>query len=251
MNEMKILLVDDDNDLRRAVHKILQQKSYRVIEAINGQEALQHYREADFVILDIMIPELDGFEVCKEIRKESSVPIILLTARGDIIDKKIGFSFGADDYLVKPFCMDELLLRIEAVSRRLSTRDEEKDYPGKEKISAGELLLDKRGRQTIIRGSEVRLTATEFDLLWLMASSPGRVFTRKQLFDSLWGEDSAEEPKSITVLIKRIREKIETDSAHPEYVLTVWGVGYKFAEMDSSDMPEKCEEKAHHQFITR
>jgi DNA-binding response OmpR family regulator len=230
MKDIKVLLVDDDDDLRRAVDIILRQKNYKVVQAANGTEALEHYRDVDLIILDVMIPEIDGFEVCRRIREESSVPIILLTAKGDIIDKRIGFTLGADDYLVKPFSMDELLLRIEAILRRAELRSEKKESLGKERIEAGELTLDYRGRKAVVRGQEVYLTATEFDLLWVMAESSGRVFTRKQLFDSVWGETNAEEPRTITVLIRRIREKVEIDSAHPEYVLTVWGVGYKFVE---------------------
>ncbi len=233
MKDILILLVDDDDDLRRAIKAILNSNNYQVIQAATGSEALKHYQEVDLVILDVMLPEIDGFELCQKIRQKSAVPIILLTAKGDIVDKKIGFSFGADDYLVKPFNMDELLLRINALIRRSIISKSEDDLSStsdKERIVAGELQLDHLGRKTIVRGAEVYLTATEFDLLWTLANSPGRVFTRKQLFDSVWGENGEEVPRTITVLIRRIREKIEPDPAHPVYVLTVWGVGYKFAE---------------------
>jgi DNA-binding response OmpR family regulator len=230
--QLKVMLVDDEDSIRKIVEHLVLKEGYDFCYATDGEKALQMFaREIpDLIILDVMLPEIDGFEVCRRIRQESGVPIILLSAKGDIVDKSVGFNMGADDYMTKPFSPIELSLRIKALFRRAtlekvtdSTQQEVKNC-----ITIKDLKINNKSFEVFIRGKKVDLTSKEFELLSFMASNPGQVFTRKQLFDNLWGEKYLGDSGTITVFIRRIREKIELDPAHPEYVLTVWGVGYKF-----------------------
>lgn len=228
----KIMLVDDEDSIRRVVEQILIRDGYQFCYAANGQEALEMFKQEkpSLIILDVMLPEIDGFELCRLIRLENSVPIIMLSAKGDIVDKSIGFNSGADDYVSKPFSPIELSLRIKALLRR--TNPESKYSQDKkwnsEIIRVQGLEINCKSYEVIAHGKKVDLTPREFELLCFLATSPGQVFTREQLFNTLWGEDYVGDTGTITVFMRKIREKIELNPARPEYIVTVWGVGYKF-----------------------
>ncbi|MGI6450522.1 MAG: response regulator transcription factor [Desulfitobacteriia bacterium] len=224
----KIMLVDDEDSIRKVVEQIIKKDGYGFCYAANGEEVLDmfHQEKPQLIILDVMLPGIDGFELCRLIRQESSVPIIMLSAKGDIVDKSVGFNMGADDYIPKPFSPIELSLRIKALIRRAETPSKNKKFPGT--INTRGLEINCRRHEVRVRGKKIELTPKEFELLSFLANNPGQVFTRKQLFDTLWGEDCFQDTGTITVFIRKIREKIEFDPARPEYILTVWGVGYKF-----------------------
>lgn len=227
----RVLLVDDEESIRKVVEQIILKDGYEFCYAADGEKALKMFRQdnPDLIILDVMLPEIDGFELCQRIRAESSVPIIMLSAKGDIVDKSIGFNMGADDYISKPFSPIELSLRIKALSRRILPdlkADKCKKKSGN--ISTKNLFIDCKSHEVFSYGKRVNLTPKEFELLCFLASYPGQVFTREQLFDTLWGEDYIGDTGTITVFMRKIREKIELNPARPEYIITVWGVGYKF-----------------------
>ncbi len=227
----KVMLVDDEDSIRKIVEHLIQKEGYDFCYAADGEKALQMFtrENPDLIILDVMLPEIDGFEVCRRIRQDSAVPIILLSAKGDIVDKSVGFNMGADDYMTKPFSPVELALRIKAMFRRAAFKKEaENSQENKVCITIKNLEINNKSFEVNVRGKKVDLTSKEFELLSFMANHPGQVFTRKQLFDNLWGEKYLGDSGTITVFIRKIREKIELDPAHPEYILTVWGVGYKF-----------------------
>jgi DNA-binding response OmpR family regulator len=233
----KIMLVDDEDSIRKVVEQILLKDNYEFCYAADGEKALEIFRKEkpQLIILDVMLPGIDGFELCRLIRQESSVPIIMLSAKGDIVDKSIGFNMGADDYISKPFSPIELSLRIKALIRRVNIRGN----TGKGRSFAGNihfpgLKINCRSHEVTAQGKKVELTPKEFELLCFLASHPGQVFTRQQLFDILWGEDCIKDTGTITVFIRKIREKIELDPARPEYILTVWGIGYKFRSEENS-----------------
>lgn len=230
------MLVDDDDNVRKVVELLMQKEGYGFCYAANGEQALKMFAQEnpDIIILDVMLPEIDGFEVCRKIREKSTVPIILLSAKGDIVDKSVGFNMGADDYITKPFSPVELALRIKAIFRRAAMREEMENSQDKDIIKVKDLVINGKGFEVTVRGKKAELTPKEFELLWFMAKHPGQVFTREQLFDNLWEEDEKfiEHTSTITVLIRKIREKIEEDPSRPEYILTVWGVGYKFCNLD-------------------
>jgi DNA-binding response OmpR family regulator len=182
----------------------------------------------DLILLDLMLPEIDGFEVCRRIRKHSNVPIIMLTARGDDIDKVLGLELGADDYMTKPFNPRELVARVKAILRR--SRSQALDPSGMRVIRLQDLEIDLFQHKVRVRDKEVDLTSKEFALLSLMASNPGRVFTREKLLEHVWGYDYYGDPRTVDVHIRHLREKIEPDPASPQLILTVWGAGYKFRE---------------------
>ncbi|HYN87912.1 MAG TPA: response regulator transcription factor [Ardenticatenaceae bacterium] len=229
MNSPLILVVDDEPSIREVVALYLNRAGYRVSTAADGVEAvtLAAGQPVDLVILDLMLPKIEGLEVFRRLRAVGNVPIIMLTARSSETDRIVGLELGADDYVVKPFSPRELVARVGAVLRRTNT-----DTPavnGRTKpIESGELRVDPSARTVTVRGDAVSLTATEFDLLWFFASHPGQVFTRDQLLDNVWGYDFFGDASTVTVHVRRLREKIERDPAHPQCILTVWGVGYKF-----------------------
>ncbi|MCL1847333.1 MAG: response regulator transcription factor [Coriobacteriia bacterium] len=226
---MKILLADDDEGMRTLVEHIVLDDGHEFLVAKDGNQAIEVYEKEhpDLLILDVMMPGLNGFEVTECLRaRKSSVPIILLTAKGDIVDKSIGFKAGADDYLVKPFIPKELQLRIDALLRR-GQKARTNGYIAT-KIQFQELEIDTRRRRVEVRGHQVELTPKEFHILHMLASSPGEVFTREQLVKDIWGPDYVGEINNITVLIHRLREKIEEDPGNPNYIQTVWHVGYRF-----------------------
>jgi len=223
----EILLVDDEKSLVRGLQKSLEQENYVVWPAYEGREAweLFMHKPFDLIILDLMLPGIDGLTLCHRMREKSDVPIIMLTAKGDDVDKIVGLEMGADDYLAKPFNTRELLARIKAVLRRFSKREQ----TGRGKLVWGELTVDLLNHRVYLNQQNVDLTSKEFDLLALMAKSPGRIFTREQLLRQVWGHDYIGEDRTVDVHVRRLREKIEVKPDRPCYVLTKWGVGYYFA----------------------
>jgi len=229
MTGRKILVVDDEARLVDVIRAYLERDGYKVAAAYNGREALLQARRErpDLVLLDLMLPEIDGLEVCRTLRKESNVPIIMLTARTEETDKLIGLELGADDYVPKPFSPREVVARVRAVLRRTqATRETEEG----EVISVGDLVID-RGRHEVRRKDQpVDLTPTEFALLWALAANRGRVLSRLQLMDKALGETYEGYERTIDAHIKNLRRKLEANPARPRYVQTVFGVGYKLSE---------------------
>lgn len=226
--EKKILLVDDEKTLVKALKFTLEKEGFHVDVAYNGKDALKqvHECEPDIVILDLMLPELDGFEVCRAIRKKLEVPIIMLTARGDDIDKVLGLELGADDYLTKPFNPRELVARIKAIFRRVDSREENQ----KKIINADKLQIDLLQRRVRHRDREIEVTTKEFSLLSFLAINAGKVFSREQLLEKVWGYNYVGDARTVDVHIRHLREKIEKDPGNPELIVTVWGTGYKFRD---------------------
>jgi DNA-binding response OmpR family regulator len=224
----KILVVDDEPQIVRVLKGYLEAAGFQVITAYDGIEALAAFRHTapDLVVLDLMLPAVDGLDVARAIRRESDVPLIMLTARVDEADRLIGLELGADDYVTKPFSPREVVARVRAVLRRAGGGPE----PASRVLSAGDVILDLDKRQASVAGRSVELTPTEFDLLAALVESPGRVFSRMQLLDKL--QDYAYEgyERTIDAHVKNLRQKIEPDPKRPRYVLTVYGLGYKFAE---------------------
>jgi DNA-binding response OmpR family regulator len=226
----RILLVDDEQSVQTLLTYPLRKEGYEVIAASTGQEALDRFREGDFdlVVLDVMLPEVDGFDVCRQLRAKSSVPIIMLTAKAEELDKVLGLELGADDYITKPFSMREFRSRVKAVLRRAElTRNG--DAP-EEPLVDGELTVDFAKRLVDLRGEPVRLTYVEFEILSTLARSPGRVYSRSMLLERLWGDSAYRDPRTIDVHIRHLREKLELDPAAPELIFTVRGVGYHFRD---------------------
>ena len=223
----RILVVDDEKVMVKGIRFNLETEGYEVDVGYNGREAVDKARATDYdlIILDLMMPELDGLEACMEIRAFSTVPIIMLTARSQDNDKLLGFEYGADDYITKPFNILEVKARVKALLRRASTvRKQEEDN----RLSGGGLTIDTASRRTWKEGQAVELTAREFDLLELLMKNPGRVYSREQLLDLVWGYEYTGEYRTVDVHIRRIREKVEADPANPELLRTKWGVGYYF-----------------------
>ena len=228
----RILLVDDEQSVQTLLSYPLRKDGYEVVTAIDGREALDRFAEQrfDLVVLDIMLPKLDGIEVCRRMRSRSRVPIIMLTAKDDEIDKVLGLEMGADDYITKPFSVREFRSRVRAALRRaemLAGR-----IGGDEPIVAGSLKIDFERRIVVARRKQVRLTYVEFEVLAALARSPGRVFTREMLLEQVWGDSAYRDPRTIDVHIRHLREKIERNPRAPEYLFTVRGVGYRFRDKD-------------------
>ena len=226
----RILLVDDEDAVQKLLGYPLRKDGYDVVSAGTGNEALERFRDGEFdlVVLDVMLPHLDGFEVCKQLRARSAVPIIMLTAKTEEFDKVLGLELGADDYITKPFSMREFRSRVKAVLRRADlARDGER---GEEPILDRELLVDLAKRNVEVRGEAVKLTYVEFEILAILARSPGRVFSRAMLLERLWGDAAYRDPRTIDVHIRHLREKIERDPKEPELIFTVRGVGYHFRD---------------------
>ena len=228
----RILLVDDEQAVQTLLTYPLRKEGYEVVPAVDGQEALDRFSEQrfDLVVLDIMLPRLDGIEVCRRLRTRSQVPIIMLTAKGDEIDKVVGLEMGADDYITKPFSVREFRSRVKAALRRGSMAG--RGAAEEEPILAGELEIDFERRSTKLRGEPVRLTYVEFEILAVLAGSPGRVFSRGSLLEHVWGDSTYRDPRTIDVHIRHLREKLERDPKEPEYLFTVRGVGYRFRDTD-------------------
>ena len=225
----RILLVDDEQSIQTLLSYPLRKDGYHVTSAQDGREALQRFEEArfDLVILDLMLPKLDGVEVCRELRSRSQVPIIMLTAKGSETDKVAGREGGADDYITKPFSMREFRSRVKAALRR-SRMGGEPD--GEETIDHGELKIDFGRRMVTLRDEEVKVTYVEFEILGALARSPGRVLSRETLLEHVWGDSEYRDPRTVDVHIRHLREKLESDPKDPEFLFTVRGVGYRFRE---------------------
>jgi DNA-binding response OmpR family regulator len=227
----RILLVDDEQSIQTLLSYPLRKDGYEVVQATNGREALDRFAEQpfDLVVLDVMLPQLDGLEVCRRLRARSAVPIIMLTAKAEEIDKVVGLELGADDYITKPFSMREFRSRIKAALRRADMRpapEQEAEPP----LEIGDLVVDFDKRAVEVRGDDVSLTFVEFEILGALARNPGRVFTRDQLLARIWGDAAYRDPRTIDVHIRHLREKLERDAKSPEYIFTVRGVGYRFRD---------------------
>ena len=226
----RILLVDDEQSIQTLLSYPLRKDGYEVVQASDGREALARFGEStfDLVVLDVMMPRLDGLEVCRRLRSRSSVPIIMLTAKAEEIDKVLGLELGADDYITKPFSLREFRSRVRAVLRRA---ERHRNGDGTEEpLEEGELRIDFAKRAVEVRGEPVRLTYVEFEILATLARAPGRVFSRTMLLERLWGDSAYRDPRTIDVHIRHLREKIERDAKEPEFLFTVRGVGYHFRD---------------------
>lgn len=230
MNRQKtILIIEDEKDISRILRDYLTKNKYEAAIAGNGKDGLHMIEllQPDYIILDIMLPDMDGIDLCREIRGKSNVPILILSARGSDTDKVLGLGFGADDYMTKPFSLTELLARINAHFRRYESMVVVQQDP--DSLSLGKLVIDKKAYKVTVDGKEVALSAKEFELLYYLASHKNQVFSKTQLLDAIWGYASYGDENSVTVYIRRLREKIEADPSNPAYLKTVWGVGYKFS----------------------
>jgi DNA-binding response OmpR family regulator len=225
----RILLVDDEQSIQTLLSYPLRKDGYHVTSAQDGREALQRFEEGrfDLVILDLMLPKLDGVEVCRELRSRSQVPIIMLTAKGSETDKVAGLEVGADDYITKPFSMREFRSRVKAALRRSRMAGKPAE---EEAIDHGELKIDFERRMVTLREEEVRVTYVEFEILGALARSPGRVLSRETLLEHVWGDSEYRDPRTVDVHIRHLREKLESDPKEPEFLFTVRGVGYRFKE---------------------
>ncbi|MCF6464670.1 response regulator transcription factor [Clostridium sp. Cult2] len=220
---MNVLVVDDEKLIVKGLKHSLEQQGYNVFTAYNGSETLRIIEEEkiDFIILDLMLPDIDGMMLCKKIRENHDMPILMLTAKDGDYDKILGFEFGADDYMTKPFNVLELLARIKAITRRFNARKETMV------ISLENLTINYYERRVYVEDEEIKLTQKEFEMLYLLAKNPGRVYTREEIFHYIWEEEPFD-VRTIDVHIKNIREKIEYDIKNPKYIMTKWGVGYYF-----------------------
>jgi DNA-binding response OmpR family regulator len=220
-----VLVVDDEPTIREIVVGYLQRDGFRTLEAADGHRAreLLETEPPDLVVLDVMLPGPDGLELCRWIRSHSRLPIIMLTARGEESDRIVGLELGADDYVTKPFSPRELTARVRTVLRRSEPADADA-----KRLSFDGLALDASTRQVTLKGEPVRLTAKEFDLLWFLASHPQRVFSRDDIMRRIWGYSAALDTGTLTVHVRRLREKLEDDPSHPSRLETVWGIGYRF-----------------------
>jgi two-component system response regulator ResD len=228
----KVLVVDDEDSVRELIELYLKKEGFEVIHAREGREALRLNGEhhPDLIVLDLMLPGLDGWEVCRQIRSSHQVPIIMLTARTEEVDRIVGLELGADDYVVKPFSPRELVARVKAVLRRGTSAAEEA-----ETLTFLGLRIDRVQHRVEVNGEEVHLTPTEFRLLWCLASRPGRVFSRAELLDRIWGYDSESDARTVDVHIKRLRQKTQAAESQSFTISTVWGLGYKFETQPPTD----------------
>ncbi len=229
MLQKKILVVDDEIEICELIRDYLKREGFDVILAYDGERGLEYYRQHKplLMILDVMLPKLDGMEVCRIVRAESSIPIIMLSAKKSDVDKILGLGLGADDYISKPFSTRELVARVKANIRRytmLSANNDSNDHL----LKYNNLEIDKKGYNVYVDGEKVDLAAKEFEVLLLLALHPHQVFTREQIFERIWGYNEFGDISTITVHIRKIREKIEQNPSSPNYIKTVWGVGYKF-----------------------
>ena len=224
----RVLVVDDEKLIVKWIKYSLEQDDMQVDCAYDGEEAVNLARntEYDIVLLDIMLPKLTGLEVCQQIREFSNMPIIMLTAKGDDMDKILGLEYGADDYITKPFNILEVKARIKAIIRRNGKKEEEPEQV--RRITTGDLSLDCDSRQVYIAGREINLTAKEFDVLELLVFNPSKVYSREVLLKTIWGSDYPGDVRTVDVHIRRLREKIESNPGEPKYIHTKWGVGYYF-----------------------
>lgn len=224
----KVLVVDDEKLIVKGIRFSLEQDGMEVDCAYDGQEALDlaEKNNYDMVLLDVMLPKVDGFEVCRRIRDFSDTPIIMLTAKGDDMDKILGLEYGADDYITKPFNILEVKARIKAIMRRSSGSDKKGDLDIT--IESGDIRIDKNSRRLYVKNNEINLTSREFDMLLILVTNPDKVFSRETLLEALWGADYPGDARTVDVHIRRLREKMEENPGEPRYIQTKWGVGYFF-----------------------
>ena len=228
----KVLVVDDEKLIVKGIRFSLEQDGIEVDCAYDGEEALEaaKKKEYDVVLLDVMLPKLSGFDVCQQIREFSSMPVIMLTAKGDDMDKILGLEYGADDYITKPFNILEVKARIKAIMRRSSKNNASSEE--NKTVTFGDMKIDCENRRVYIAGKEVNLTAKEFDLLELLVFNPNKVYSRENLLNIVWGYDYPGDVRTVDVHIRRLREKIESNPSEPKYIHTKWGVGYFFQDQD-------------------
>lgn len=227
--DQKILVVDDEKSIVKGIKFGLVQDGYEVDVAYDGQEALDKAKVGDFdlIVLDVMLPKIDGLSVCQQIREFSNVPVIMLTAKGDDMDKILGLEYGADDYMTKPFNILELKARIKAIMRRTkaASKNPEDEY---QVLTSGEIRLEVESRRVFVSETEVNLTAKEFDLLELFLHHPNKVYSRENLLNVVWGYDYPGDVRTVDVHVRRLREKVEPNPSEPAYIHTKWGVGYYY-----------------------
>jgi DNA-binding response OmpR family regulator len=231
----RILLVDDEQSIQTLLSYPLRKEGYDVVQSTDGRQALDRFEEQpfDLVVLDLMLPKVDGLEVCRLLRSRSAVPIIMLTAKSEEIDKVVGLELGADDYITKPFSLREFSSRIKAALRRAEMSRAAELSLDEPPLAVRDLRIDFGKRSVRVRGSEAELTFVEFEILSALARAPGRVFTRDMLLAQVWGDSAYRDPRTIDVHIRHLREKIERDAKDPEYLFTVRGVGYRFRDTES------------------
>ena len=227
MGKKKILVVDDEKLIVKGIRFSLEQDDMEVDCAYDGEEALEYAKkcEYDLVLLDVMLPKMDGFQVCQQIREFSDMPVVMLTAKSEDMDKILGLEYGADDYITKPFNILEVKARIKAIMRRTAKKE---DTRANTVIVKGNMKIDCDARRVFIDDNEINLTAKEFDLLELLATNPNKVYSRENLLSLVWGTDYPGDARTVDVHIRRLREKVETRPSEPKYVHTKWGVGYYF-----------------------
>ena len=221
----RVLVVDDEKTIVKGIRYSLEQDGMKVDSAFDGEEALQlaHANTYDIILLDVMLPRMDGFEVCQQIRDFSSVPIVMLTAKGDDMDKILGLEYGADDYITKPFNILEVKARIKAIMRRTTKPETQAKVQ-----SFGDLVINEEYRRVYVGDKEINLTSREFDVLEFLVSTPGKVYNRSELLHAIWGEDFPGDERTVDVHVRRLREKLEVNPSEPRYVRTKWGSGYYF-----------------------
>ena len=231
----RILLVDDEQTIQTLLSYPLRKEGYDVVQVTDGRQALDRFEEQpfDLVVLDLMLPKVDGLEVCRQLRSRSAVPIIMLTAKSEEIDKVVGLELGADDYITKPFSLREFSSRIKAALRRAEMSREAELALDERPLEIHELRIDFAKRSVRVRGDDTELTFVEFEILSALARAPGRVFTRDMLLARIWGDSAYRDPRTIDVHIRHLREKIEQEPKDPEYLFTVRGVGYRFRDTES------------------
>jgi DNA-binding response OmpR family regulator len=230
----RILLVDDEQSIQTLLSYPLRKEGYDVVHATDGRQALDRFEEQafDLVVLDLMLPKLDGLEVCRRLRSKSAVPIIMLTAKSEEIDKVVGLELGADDYITKPFSMREFSSRVKAALRRVELSRPAETSPDEAPLVVSDLRIDFAKRTVRVHGKDAQLTFVEFEILSALARNPGRVFTRDMLLARIWGDSAYRDPRTIDVHIRHLREKVEREPKDPEYLFTVRGVGYRFRDTE-------------------
>ena len=233
---MNILICDDDKEITGAIAIYLQNESHTTLSAYNGRQALSilEQNEIHLIIMDVMMPEMDGLRATMEIRRERNIPIIMLSAKSEDTDKILGLNMGADDYITKPFNPLELLARVNSQLRRYTTLGSLPEREMENVYTVGGLMLDDKYKKVIVDGENVHLTPLEYKILYLLIRYPGRVFSIDEIYEQVWGEDSIGGGSTVTVHIRRIREKIEINPGEPKYIKVVWGLGYKIEKLDSA-----------------
>ncbi|MDQ0178047.1 response regulator transcription factor [Bacillus chungangensis] len=238
MQDIQVLIADDEKEIRDLLQKYLQREMYKVDVAANGEEVLRLFdqKKYNLIILDLMMPKIDGIEVCRTLRNKTNIPILMLTAKDEEVDKVLGLSIGADDYITKPFSINEVIARVKAHMRRFLILGSNGSSVHEETmIKFKNLTIDVKKYTIMKAGEEVSLTAKEFELLKFFASHPEQVFTKTQIFRQVWGSEFVEDDNTVMVHIRKLRKKIEDDPSDPKFIQTVWGIGYKFVgEKDES-----------------